>query len=261
MQVEDIHNQIAELFKKHRYPWLTAQVNMEGLQNWSIAVAKIMRINVDDFLSKTKELFWSLSHVQLALGYALIARQNCKFPRGVTGTAYDDDVPDMIGIPEMHFWYHISCARECIYRCWERMTVAVSSACYPNDSEKTYFDGLVSKLENNQRYSQISTLRQLKKQVKHWNIAAELRNKLTHSASSPFNATDITGEISSIYGPSGEFLPMLKFTSLDLVQEIENLKNAYVQLHSAIKAALSFVESLSEQDLSQYSVFIEHGQK
>jgi len=131
MQVEDIHNQIFEQFKKYQYPVLTTQLNMEGLQNWSIAVAGILCIDVNDFLSKTKELFWSASHVQLALGYGLIARQNCRYPRGIEGTAYNDDVPDMVGLPEIHFWYHMSCARECIYRCWERMTVIIRSACYP----------------------------------------------------------------------------------------------------------------------------------
>jgi len=245
--IQQIQGNIAELFKTYKIPALTLNLPMDNLQNWADVISKRLRLDPEYLYPKASEFFWSLSHVQLAIGYALIARQSCEFPRGKKGASYDESsMPDLLDLCDMHFWYHAFCVRECIYRCWERLAVLLSTACYPNISEKLYFDGIVKKIENDSNINKINELKLLKKQIKHWNNASSVRNKLSHHESSPFTKTKIKVEFTDFVGLNRELIPKYHYLSEDIVQEIEVIKNAYLKLHPAFVDVTKFIEKISE---------------
>ncbi len=245
MKIEDIHKEITDLFKKYKYPWLTLNLSMKNLHKWSIATSERLKLNEKDFQDAMSELFWSLSHVQLALGYMLIARNSCKFPKGINGTAYqEEDIPS-IGLPEIHFCYHSSFSIECIYRCWERMALVLLKACYPKCSSKFYFNGVVNKIDKDGNYNRNPKLYNLKKQIKHWDKVAGIRNELSHgTGSSPMKNIKIEGEISNIYGLRGERILKGKYSSKNLIEETNKIKDKYLKLLPAMKAVIEFIDNI-----------------
>ncbi|MBT3256243.1 MAG: hypothetical protein HN366_07285 [Deltaproteobacteria bacterium] len=149
MNINEIQTEIVALFSRYRIPAITKNIRIENFHRWSGEVADHFNLDIDDFTPKMTELFWGAAHIQLSLGYALIARQDCRFPNGTNGKALkDEDLPNAIGMPEIHFWYHIYNTYECIYRCWERMASILKSVCYPEHNEKMYFDQIVETIEN-----------------------------------------------------------------------------------------------------------------
>ena len=250
--IQQIQKSIAELFNTYKIPALTQNLSMEDLGKWADIVSKKLRLDPDFFYPKAAEFFWALSHVQLAIGYALVARQSCEFPKGKSGISFDESgVPDLLDICDMHFWYHAFCVRECIYRCWERLASLLSAACCPNLPEKNYFDGIVEKIEKDSDLNRIPELKLLKKQIKHWNNAASARNKLSHRESSPFTRTKITVELTNLIGADGQVIPKYHYSSDDILQEIEKLKNAYLRLQPAFMDVSKFIEKYSESRTSR----------
>ncbi len=245
MKIEDIHKEVADLFKKYKYPWLTLNLSMENLHQWSMITSRRLKLNEEDFQCAVTELFWSLSHVQLALGYMLIARESSQFPRGIKGTSYQvKDIPLMLEIPEIHFRYHSSCGIECIYRCWERMASILLKACYPKCIGKFYFDEIVNKIRKDEKYNKNPKLHDLEKQIKHWNKIAGMRNNLSHKASSPFKDIKIEGTVANIYGPRGRRIPKFNYSSKNLVEETNKIKDEYLKLLPAMKAVNEFVDKI-----------------
>ena len=176
MNINEIQSEIGSLFNKYKIPAITRNIPIENLHRWSEEVATHFNLNVNEFSQIMTELFWSAAHVQLSLGYALIARQDCKYPKGKKGKAFKEaDMPNAISIPEIHFWYHIYNSYECIYRCWERMASVLKSVCYPEHNEKMYFDQIVETIEKDNHYNKNIHLRSLKKQIKHWLEFLKLR--------------------------------------------------------------------------------------
>jgi hypothetical protein len=115
--IQHIEENIAELFKTYKIPALTLNLSIEDLQSWADVISKRLKLDQDYFYPKASEFFWALSHVQLAMGYALVARQACEYPRGKEGASYDENsVPELLDLCDMHFWHHAFCVRECIYR-------------------------------------------------------------------------------------------------------------------------------------------------
>ena len=55
---------------------------IENLHRWASEVAAHFSLDEDEFSKTMTELFWSTAHIQLSLGYALIVRQDCIFPKG-----------------------------------------------------------------------------------------------------------------------------------------------------------------------------------
>jgi len=109
MDIPEIHKEILELFKKYKYNWETDRLSFEKFTIWSDGVSQLLHLDKDILYSKLSELFWSVSSIQLSLGYALKSRHTCKYPKGVKGEAFDEaSVPDMIGISEIHFYYHLN---------------------------------------------------------------------------------------------------------------------------------------------------------
>ena len=206
--IQQIQDKIAELYKTYKIPALTLNISMDNLQKWSGIISKRLRLDYDFIHPKASEFFWSLSHVQLAIGYALVARQSCEFPRGKSGISYNDNgIPNLLDLCDMHFWHHAFCVRECIYRCWERLTSLLSASCYPELSEKKYFDAVVEKIKDDSRLNHIPEIKLLQKQIKHWNKAASSRNKVSHHESSPFTRTSIEVELTNLIGIDSLYIP------------------------------------------------------
>ena len=85
IQIQGIQKEIARFFKKYKIPAVTHNLPMENLHQWSDKVADHFKLDREEFRQSVTELFWSISHVQLALGYALIAKESCAYPKGIQG--------------------------------------------------------------------------------------------------------------------------------------------------------------------------------
>jgi hypothetical protein len=245
IQINRIQKEISELFKKYKIPAVTHNLPMENLHQWAYRVADHFKLDREEIRQSVTELFWSISHVQLALGYALIAKESCAYPKGTCGEAFrEEDIPNMIGMPEMHFWHHTYCCYECLYRVWERISIVLKGVCFPASSEKKYFNQIIDDLCRSPKYNQNKFLKELKKQESHWCKIAEIRNDLSHSKSSPFRNTNIEGVLSSIISPYGLPLPKLNYSSKNLKQEIEQIVDKYRKILPAIKAMKDFIDNV-----------------
>jgi hypothetical protein len=250
MEIEIIHTEITELFKKYKIPALTVQIPMGKLHNWAQNTATRLNLDENIFRESIAELFWTTSQVQLALGYALLSRQSSNSPKGIKGIAYHpNELPRMMGLPEIHTRHHLYCCIECIYRCWERLSIILIKVCYPNLSDQEsriiYFDGIVKKLSNDKKYNNNPKLRDLQNQAIKWNKVAQLKNEVSHGASSPFRNIQIEGETAEVYGPKGEFIFKFPYSSPNLIEEIDEVKDKYLQLAPVIKAVNEFVNNIS----------------
>lgn len=247
MQIEKTQKEIDMLFRKYKIPALTHNLPMDNLNQWAFKVADHFSLDRDKFRESVTELFWNVSHVQLSLGYALIARQSCKFPKGIQGESFrEEDIPNMIGMPEMHFWLHIYSCYECLYRCWERIAIVLQDVCFPEYSRKKYFNQIVDDLGKDSKYDYNKYLRELKKQIKNWSKIAEIRNGLSHGKSSPFQNTIIEGILSDTVGPNGLPIPKLIYSSKNLVQETKDIVEKYRNLLPVIKIMKEFIDNIDK---------------
>jgi len=245
MNINEIQMEIGSLFSRYKIPAITKNIPMENLQRWSAEVADHFNLDVDDFSQVMTELFWSSAHIQLSLGYALIARQDCKFPKGKNGKAFkEEDMPNAISIPEIHFWYHIYNSYECIYRCWERITSVIKNVCYPKSNEKMYFDQIVNALDEDDNYNKNPHLKSLKRQIKHWNKTAEARNEISHGKSSPFRNMSIEGKVSDVLGLDGLPLIYLNYSIKSPKESIEQVVDKYKKAFPAMKVMVDFIDNI-----------------
>jgi hypothetical protein len=245
MDISEIQTKIGELFNKYNIPAITLNMPMENLHKWSSQVAAHFKLDVEKFSQVMSELFWSAAHIQLSLGYALIARQDCKFPKGINGKAFkEEDMPNAIVLPEIHFWYHLYNTYECIYRSWERITTVIKSVCYPNLSEKIYFDQIINKLDNDSNFKNNPHLKALKKQIKHWNKIAESRNEISHGKSSPFRNMNIEGKVSDVLGIDGLPLIYLDYSIKSPKESIEQVVDKYKKVFPAMKTTVDFIDNI-----------------
>ncbi len=244
MKIKEIHKKIIDLFNQNKIPWLTCNLPMENLHSWAISTKKRLKLK-DTFESSVTELFWTMSQIQISLGNALIAKESCKYTKGTKGVAYtQNQVPNMIEIPEIHFWHHVYCCVECIYRCWERITIILKDSCYPDCSEKLYFDGMITMLDKDKIFNINPKFHKLKQKRKSWNTIASYRNKLSHHQSSPFKRTKINGEVSNLCGPRGEYLFKLEYSSDNLNIEVDKMKNMYLKLLPVMKSMKEFIDHI-----------------
>jgi hypothetical protein len=244
INIDDIHNAIVHLYKRYKYPWLTALLPMDQLHAWGKKHSRRLGIDEDVFTQCATSIFWAISHVQSELGYALIARQSISNPKGLKGSAYKIDELPIINISDLYFWQHMYLTTECIYRCWGRLTRILQVACYPKSVNKYYFDGLMERISGDAHFQKNAALKELMKQIKHWNNIAEDRNYLSHVESSPMKEFEINAEITSIYAPTGQSIYRFHYSHKDIRQEIDKQKNRYLKLKPAIKAVVSFIENL-----------------
>ena len=104
MNINDIQVEIDRLFGEHEIPAITKNLPMENMQKWSHEVANHFNLDAEEFRQAVCELFWSAAHVQLSLGYALIAKRDCAFPSGTQGAAlHEKDIPNVTNMPEILF--------------------------------------------------------------------------------------------------------------------------------------------------------------
>ena len=245
MNINEIQTEIGSLFGKYKIPAITTNIPIENLHRWSSEVATHFSLDKDGFSKVMSELFWSAAHIQLSLGYALIARQDCEFPKGTNGKAFkEEDMPDAIGLPEIHFWYHLYNSYECIYRCWERITTVIKSVCYPNSNEKMYFDQIVNALDEDDIYNKNPHLNSLKKQIKHWNKAAEARNEISHGESSPFRNMNIEGKVSDVLGSDGLPLIYSNYSIKSPRESIDQVVEKYKKVFPAMKIVVDFIDNI-----------------
>ena len=243
--IDIIQKEIDQLFGKYKIRAISKNLPMPNLQIWATKVSQHFNLDTDGFRQVVTELFWSVAHVQLSLGYALIAREDCQFPKGTKGQALQEkDVPNAILMPEIHFWYHIYNSYECIYRCWERITSILKNVCYPQLSEKRYFDKLVNELIKDNKFNKNFYLNKLKKQIKHWNKIADARNEISHSQSSPFRNLAIEGKVSNELGANGTPIVYLNYSVKSPKKEIEHVVDKYRKVLPAIKAVKNFIDYL-----------------
>ncbi len=245
MNINEIQQEIDRLFSKYSIPAITKNLPMENLHKWSAQVAAHFKLDGEDFGEVMTELFWSVAHIQLSLGYALIARQNCEFPKGTNGKAFqEEDIPIAIAIPEIHFWYHLYNSYECIYRCWERMTSVIKSVCYPKLNEKMYFDQVINNLDNDSNFNKNPHLIALRRQIKHWNKIAEARNEISHGKSSPFRNMNIEGKVSDILGVDGLALIYLDYSFKSPKENIEQVVDKYKRVFPAMEVMVDFIDNI-----------------
>ena len=245
MNIDDIQAEISRLFGKYKIPVITKNIPIENLHRWSSEVSAHFNLNEDQFTKALSELFWSAAHVQLSLGYALIARQDCKFPKGTKGKAFkEEEMPDAIGMSEIHFWYHIYNAYECIYRCWERITSVLQSVCYSRISNKMYFDEIVNTLAEDETFNKNPLLNSLKKQIKHRIKAAKARNDISHGKSSPFRNMQIEGNVSNVLAMSGSPIIYLNYSVNSPKESIEQVIDKYKKVFLAMKIMVDFIDNI-----------------
>ena len=245
MNTNEIQTEISSLFSKYKIPVITINIPIENLHRWSSEVAAHFNLDEDDFSKVMSELFWSAAHIQLSLGYALIDRQDCEFPKGTKSKAFkEEDMPNAIGLPEIHFWYHLYNSYECIYRCWERITSVIKSVCYPKSNEKRYFDQIVNALDKDDIYNKNPHLNSLKKQIKHWNKAAEARNEISHGKSSPFRNMNIERNVSNVLAINGLPLIYLNYSINSPKESIEQVVDKYKKVFPAMKIMVDFIDNI-----------------
>jgi len=245
MNINKIQQEIDRLFGKYNIPAITKNLPAQNMQKWSAQVAVHFNLDAEDFRQAVSELFWSVAHIQLSLGYALIAKQDCIFPKGINGKALnEEDIPHAFDMPEIHFWYHLFNSYECIYRCWERMASVIKSVCYPKSAKKMYFDQIVNTLDEDDKFNKNPNLKTLRKQIKHWNKAAEARNELSHDKSSPFRNMNIEGKVSDILGVDGLPLIYLDYSIKSPKEEIEHVVDKYRKIKPAMKAMIDFIDNI-----------------
>lgn len=245
MNINEIHKEIDNLFIKYKIPALTKNIPMENLHEWALAVAKKFNLDHDDFRQSVAELFWSVAHVQLSLGYALISRQSSEYPKGVQGIALDEkDIPDAITMSEIHFWYHIYNCYECLYRFWERTSLIIKNVCYPGSTGKKYFDQIINDLLIDGKFNRNLFLNDLKNQIGNWNKIANSRNAISHGKSSPFRNMEIQGKISDVVGINGIPIIYLDYSFKSPRKELEHAVDRYRKVLPAIKAMKEFIDNI-----------------
>lgn len=245
MEIQKIQEEIAKLFKKYRIPALTLNLPMENLHQWAYEVANHFHLDQDEFRESVTELFWSIAHIQISLGYALIARQSCEYPKGTQGIAFHEkDLPNVITMPEIHFWFHIYNSYECLYRCWERITSVIKNVCYPNLTEKRYFDQIINDLAKDKKFNQNVFLKSLQKQIKNWSKIVESRNKISHGKSSPLCNMSIQGKASDVLGIDGLPIIYLEYSVKNLKEELEHVIDKYRKVLPVIKNMKEFIDNI-----------------
>lgn len=245
MNINEIQTEIGRLFSKYKIPAITKNIPIENLHRWSSEVAAHFNLDEEEFTQVMSELFWSAAHIQLSLGYTLIAREDCQFPKGKKGKAFrEEEIPNAIAIPEIHFWYHLYNCFESIYRCWERMASVIKSVCYPTTNDKMYFNKIVNTIEKDTKYNKNPHLNDLKRQIKHWNRAAEARNEISHGKSSPFRNMSIEGKASDVLGFDGLPLIYLDYSIKSPRESIEQVVDKYSKVFPAMKVVVDFIDSI-----------------
>lgn len=241
--IKIIHDEIVELFKKYQINWEINKLPIEKLHEWSYGIVELLNLDGEYIRKRFSEIYWTLFNAQLSLGYMLIARQTCKYPKGLKGEVFSpNDIP-IITVPEFHLFYHLSNAWEAVYRCWERLSSLLCSIIFPNEKNKIYFDETVNMIGNIEELHGLPKYRDLKKQIKFWNKVARERNKISHWESSPLKHVQTKTENANIYGLNYKYIPKVTFTFTNLLTEINKVKDSYSRIVPAVLVVKEYCET------------------
>ncbi|MFA4967125.1 MAG: hypothetical protein WC624_02790 [Candidatus Margulisiibacteriota bacterium] len=244
VNINDIHQEIANLFKRYNYPFLTLEFEMAHLKAWARTQAIRLDININHFVDTISNLFWAIAHAQSELGYSLIARQAVTNPKGETLTTYDINTSLDFKIPDLYFWHHNYLLTECLYRCWERLTYLLQIVFLSNINEKdTYLNNLIDELAKNSIHRANPKMNALKKLINYRQDVAKERNDLSHENSSPMK--EISVEVKPLFGlkltGSPKYTVSYKYSSV--IKIIEKQKSRYIKIGEALKTIMDFTEN------------------
>ena len=99
-------------------------------------------------------------------------------------------------------------------------------------------------LSKDKDYKKNPCLKALTKQIKHWNKAAEYRNKISHGKSSPFRNMTIEGKVSKVLGSDGHPIVYLDYSVKSPINEIKHVFGEYRKILSAIIAMKDFIDHI-----------------
>ncbi len=246
--IDTIQKEIDQLFEKYEIPVITKNISMPDLQRWSGEVANHFGLDNENFRQVVAELFWSIAHVQLSLGHAIMAMQECDFVDGTQGIALNEEDVPSITMPEIYFWYHVYNSHECIYRCWERINNVIKHACFPKLTEeqfrRKYFPQTISDLQKDTKYNKNPHLEELQNLKKHRKRAADIRNEISHGKSSPMRNMEIDGKTSRLLGANGLPFIYLEYSAVGLKKEIDRIINKYEKVLPAMKTMVAFIDNI-----------------
>lgn len=250
IDTKDIHQEIVSLYKKNKYRWITSEFKINDLKRWAREQGIRLKINKDLFSERVSSLFWAISHVQLELGHMLIARQSITDLKEKNTLAYDEiDIlqktnPPRTNVPDLYFRHYKYLTTECLYRCWERMSLILSTVCFPNNAKKYYFNDLLNKTTDIDNLKHNPTFYKLKKLNKFWEKIAKERNNLSHFESSPMKEDSI--EIKPICLESLLGAPKYQIIepAVNPKKEIEKQYNRYLKIAEALKTVQEFIENV-----------------
>lgn len=66
MNINEIQQEINNLFGKYKIPVITKKLPMQNLQRWSAQVAAHFKLDAEEFRQNMAELFWSVAHIELS---------------------------------------------------------------------------------------------------------------------------------------------------------------------------------------------------
>jgi hypothetical protein len=243
VSIGKIHDLSKKLMVKYKIPVMVN--NTEEKNRWCDYISEKLKLDDDRFWVLNREFYWSLMNIEMSLGYILIAREACSDPFGVEKIGYKilDTMPNSF-IPEAHFWYHINNAKECIYRCWERISAILQYAYFGENTGKNYFGKVVDEILEKEKDPKVPAINLLKKFRKHWEKDTARRNLTSHRESSPFLKDETEILVSNIYDNKGDNLFVIKNKYPNLVQEIETVKASYLRFLDVWKAVKQFIENI-----------------
>ena len=183
--IDNIQKEISQLFCEYNIPVFTKNLPMKNLQEWSKKVAFHYKLDEDCIEHTVSELFWTMAHVQLSLGHALVAMQECEFIDGTKGIALSpNDIPNPT-MSELYFSYYMSNVYESLYRCWERINKVILYVCFPCISEKEmrhkYLYNTIKDLKKSSKYVNNPYFMELESAAEHREEVSYVRNGISHS--------------------------------------------------------------------------------
>lgn len=248
VNINAIQEEIDQLFEKYEIPVITKNISMQDLQRWSGEVAIHFGLDNENFRQVVAELFWSIAHVQISLGHAIMAMQECDSIDGTQGIALNEEDVPSITMPEIYFWYHVYNSHECVYRCWERINNVIKHVCFPNLTEeqfrRKYFPQTISDLQKDTKYNKNPHLEELQNLKDLRKRASDIRNEISHGKSSPMRNMEIDGKTSRILGANGLPFVYLEYSAVSLKEEIDSIINKYEKVLPAMKTMVAFIDNI-----------------
>jgi len=109
-------------------------------------------------------------------------------------------------------------------------------------NEKCYFDDIINKILKDTNLPSNTKSKELKNQIKYWNKTARYRNKISHFESSPMKKVTYEPGLAKIYGSRNQFIPKISYSSKNLINEINELRDVYYRVLPALLVVKEYIE-------------------